>query len=132
MTKLKRVILRISLFLLMALLIGTVLTQGISRLLTPTVKQVALNNEMLTNDSAPPGPAVPIPCLYEDADGAYVYMLSERATLMGRERYVERVDVMVVGRDYRFARISYLGDAIAAVAGYPTKALFDGAIVEVR
>jgi hypothetical protein len=115
----------------MALLVFTVLSRGISRLLTPSVRRIAIQDNMLSDDSVPPGPVVPINCLYEDADGPHVFVLSERATLMGREMFVERMDVMVVGRDFQNARIEYFGAYIQYIAGYPTKALTDGAVVEV-
>ncbi|MDR1299742.1 MAG: hypothetical protein LBJ84_05770 [Oscillospiraceae bacterium] len=132
MNKLKRAVLRISLSLLTALLVFTVLSRGISRLLTPNVKRIMVQDNMLADKSVPPGPVVPVSCLYEDAGGPHVFVLSERSTLMGREMFVERMDVIVVGRDHQGARVDYFGASIQYIAGYPTKALFDGAVVEVR
>jgi hypothetical protein len=132
MAKLKRVILRISLFLLMALLIFTLLSRAISRLLTPSVMRVEVAANSLMDDTVPAGSCVPVSCVYEDADGAHIFVLLERGTLMGNETFVKRVDVTELARDFEYARIEYDGAGIAEVAVYPTKALFDGEIVEVR
>ncbi|MDR0812586.1 MAG: hypothetical protein LBO63_01060 [Oscillospiraceae bacterium] len=132
MSKLKRAVLRISLFLLMALLVSTMLSRTVSRLLTPSVMRVEVAANSLVDSSVPAGPCVPVSCVYEDEDGTHVYVLLERGTLMGNETFVKRVNVTELARDFEYARIEYDGAGIAEVAAYPTKALFDGEIVEVR
>jgi hypothetical protein len=127
----KRRVLRVSLFLLMALMLCNVLSKTVERLMRPEVTRGSFR---------PRGTYVILPGKLVERDGvyfdtemtppqAYVFAIRERSTLLGREYYVERLDVTYLGEDA--SELVIAPPENCALALYPTRPLHDGELVTV-
>ena len=121
---------RVSLFLLMALLLCTVISQTVDRLMLPQINILQIQRDVLQDSGDDTRRAlVPVSCVYSDIGGEYIFVPEERSTLIGKETYVRQVYVVVTGRNNLYAAIRFVERDEMRVAAYPTKPLYNGAIV---
>ena len=126
----KRIILRMSLFLLMVLLLCTVMSRTISRLMLPQISILQIQKDILKDSGDDTRRTlVPLSCVYADIGGEFIFVPEERATVIEKEIYVRQAYVVVTGRNNLYAAVKFVDREEMRVAAYPSKPLFNGAIV---
>lgn len=72
---------------------------------------------------------IPIECLHKENEVYYVYLLSERESILGTELYIERKNVIVNDQNERFASIESGLSTSDEIVSYCNKTFQDGQVV---
>jgi hypothetical protein len=117
----------IAVFVVFAVL--TAVSTNVYRLMLPEVRRESVR---IGADGAA---SVPQTGVYIDRNAsppaAYIYAIEETSSLWGHGYAVRRIDVEYIGEDFRYVSVRASGADRLDIALYPSRALYDGAAVQI-
>ena len=128
----RRVILRLSIALAFILVVCTIVSSAVYRLLLPEVWVGGALPSMNGRSILVPQTSV----YYDNSSGtpqAYLFAVLEQDTIWGRRSTVGQVYVTYIGEDYQYIEVEAPNGMIGSgIALYPSQELYDGAVVAIH